>query len=165
MKNLRKSWSRLWIQPCLARFKTECTGKSVARTSPVHAAQNTHVSRKPTNLRRSALDKSQQKDHEDRRQVFNSLSHFNRLHKFIPLPQAMKIPDAKAAVEVIHEAQKERGKDSSFCYADGHMPPQKHGAGSEVPKKQRLLCSEVTLGKTILALTRYLQSKVHQPRK
>ena len=29
----------------------------------------------------------------------NSLQHYNSVHKFIPLPQAMKIPIAKAAVE------------------------------------------------------------------
>ena len=29
----------------------------------------------------------------------NSLSHCNLVHKFVPTPQAMKIPDAKAAME------------------------------------------------------------------
>ena len=29
----------------------------------------------------------------------NQLSHYNGVHKFIPMPQAMKIPDAKAAVD------------------------------------------------------------------
>ena len=29
----------------------------------------------------------------------NPLSHYNLVHKFIPMPQAMQIPDAKAAVE------------------------------------------------------------------
>ena len=29
----------------------------------------------------------------------NSLCHYNLVHKFISWPQAMKIPDAKAAVE------------------------------------------------------------------
>ena len=29
----------------------------------------------------------------------NSLQHYNLVHKFIPMPQAMKIPAAKAAVE------------------------------------------------------------------
>ena len=29
---------------------------------------------------------------------FNSLTHYNLVHKLIPMPQAMKIPDAKAAV-------------------------------------------------------------------
>ena len=31
--------------------------------------------------------------------VENSLQHHNLVHKFIPLPQAMKIPAAKAAVD------------------------------------------------------------------
>ena len=34
----------------------------------------------------------------------NSLQHYNLVHKFIPMPQAMNIPAAKAAVD------KERGK-------------------------------------------------------
>ena len=29
----------------------------------------------------------------------NSLQHYNLVHKFIPMPQAMKIPAAKAAVD------------------------------------------------------------------
>ena len=58
---------------------------------------------------------------------FYSLSHYNLVHKFIPMPQALKIPEAKAAVdkewekmpawqltkvrsktEVIQKAQRER---------------------------------------------------------
>ena len=41
------------------------------------------------------------KDHEDRiaGKGFNSMSHYNLLHKFIPMPQTMKIPDAKVAVD------------------------------------------------------------------
>ena len=74
------------------------------------------------------------KNHEDhiagKRQ--NSISHYNLVHKFIPMPQVMKIPDAKAAAdkewkkletipawqlekvrskkEVIKEAQKQKKK-------------------------------------------------------
>ena len=29
----------------------------------------------------------------------NSLQHYNLVHKFIPMPQALKIPEAKAAVD------------------------------------------------------------------
>ena len=29
----------------------------------------------------------------------NSVTHYSLVHKFVPMPQAMKIPDAKAAVE------------------------------------------------------------------
>ena len=32
-------------------------------------------------------------------QEFISLSHYNLVHKFVPMPQAMKIPDAEAAVD------------------------------------------------------------------
>ena len=40
-------------------------------------------------------------DHEDHiaGKGINSLNHYNLVHKFVPMPQAMKIPDAKAAVE------------------------------------------------------------------
>ena len=43
----------------------------------------------------------QSKNHEDHiaGKGVNSLSHYNLVHKFIPVPEAMKIPDAKAAVE------------------------------------------------------------------
>ena len=41
----------------------------------------------------------QQKIHEDHiaGKGQNSISHYNEVHKFIPMPQAMKVPDAKAA--------------------------------------------------------------------
>ena len=41
------------------------------------------------------------KDHEDHiaEKGFNSISHCNLMHKFVPMPQAMKIPDVKAATD------------------------------------------------------------------
>ena len=76
----------------------------------------------------------------------NSLQHYNLVHKFIPLPQAMKIPAAKAAVdkewekldnisawnltkvrskkEVIDEAR-DKGRKSSFRLTDGYMSFEK----------------------------------------
>ena len=41
------------------------------------------------------------KDHEDHiaGKGINSLNHYNLVHKIIPMPQAMKIPAAKAAVD------------------------------------------------------------------
>ena len=43
----------------------------------------------------------QSKNHEDHiaGKGMNSLSHKNLVHEFIPVPEAMKIPDAKTAVE------------------------------------------------------------------
>ena len=42
-----------------------------------------------------------QRYHEDHiaAKGINSLSRYNLVHKFIPMPQALKIPDAKSAVE------------------------------------------------------------------
>ena len=66
----------------------------------------------------------------------NSLQHYNLVHKYTPMLQAMKIPAAKAAVDKEWEKlekfsawnlTKVRGKKevigrkSSFRLADGHM--------------------------------------------
>ena len=82
------------------------------------------------------------------------MSHCKLVHKFIPVPQAMKISDAKAAVEkewkkletipawnleqvkskkeVILEAQRDKN------YTDGHMsPPQERGVGTQIEEVQR----------------------------
>ena len=50
---------------------------------------------------RKRLERTLSKDHEDRiaGKGFNSLSHYNLVHKFIPMHQAMKIPDANTAVD------------------------------------------------------------------
>ena len=34
-----------------------------------------------------------------RKKRFNSIRHYNLVHKFVAMPQAMKVPDAKVAVE------------------------------------------------------------------
>ena len=45
-------------------------------------------------------DSSQSKSNEDHvaGEGFTSMTHDNSVHKFFPMPQAMKIPDAEAAV-------------------------------------------------------------------
>ena len=47
--------------------------------------------------------------------VKNSLQHYNLVHKFIPMPQAKKIPAAKAAVDKEWENWRKfrRGTDES----------------------------------------------------
>ena len=42
----------------------------------------------------------------------DSLNHYNLVHKYIPVPQAMKIPDAKAAVDKDWE---KREKDTGMA--------------------------------------------------
>ena len=50
---------------------------------------------------RQRLESSLPKDHEDHiaGRGYKSMTHCNLVHKFIPMPQAMKIPDAKPAVD------------------------------------------------------------------
>ena len=50
---------------------------------------------------RMRMEESRPKYHEDHiaGKGDNSLQHYNLVHKFIPMPQAMKIPAAKAAVD------------------------------------------------------------------
>ena len=50
---------------------------------------------------RKRLESTLPRDHEDHiaEKRFNSINHYNLVDKFIPMPQAMKIRDAKAAVD------------------------------------------------------------------
>ena len=50
---------------------------------------------------RLRMEESLPNDHEDHiaGKGYTSLQHYNLVHKFIPMPQAMKIPAAKAAVD------------------------------------------------------------------
>ena len=89
------------------------------------------------------------------------MNHYNLVHKFIPTPQAMKIPDAKAAVDkewkkletnpawqldkVKTLKRRERQEASSICYIDGHMSPQKRGVTTNITYTKAESCSEVTL--------------------
>ena len=103
------------------------------------------------NLREIVLERTLPKEYEDRiaRKRFNSLSHYFLVHKFIPMLQAMKIPDAKAGVDKEWEELEklpawrvtevrikreitERAKNSSFCNADGHRSSQKFGVGTPI---------------------------------
>ena len=51
--------------------------------------------------KRLELESTLPRNHDDHiaEKAFNSLTCYNLVHKFIPMPQAMKIPDAKAAVD------------------------------------------------------------------
>ena len=50
---------------------------------------------------RPRLERAGHKPHQDHitAKGMNSMTHCSLLHKFIPMPQALKNPDAKAAVE------------------------------------------------------------------
>ena len=107
---------------------------------------------------RQRVESSQPKNREDHiaGKGFTYLPHYNLVHKFIPMPQAMKVPDAEAAVdkewkklettpawqldevkrkkeEVILEAQRDKKK----VHFDGHMSSQECGVGIKITEVQR----------------------------
>ena len=68
---------------------------------PTKLKQDLRVFWKLMNLKRLRMGESLPNHHEDHiaGKGDNSLQHYNLVHKFIPMPQAMKIPAAKAAVD------------------------------------------------------------------
>ena len=92
----------------------------------------------------------------------NSLQHYNRVHKLIPMPQAMKIPAAQAAVDKEWEKlekdsgvgpdksqkwirgdrwSKDEGRKSSFCLTDGLLSFEECRIGGRAPKILRSSCT------------------------
>ena len=97
---LARSWKRRWLLQCFAR-----QARHVSMAWPVAKSmssnQKLRASWKPVNPQDCIWKKSLPDYHEDHiaGKGVNSLQHYNLVHKFIPLPQAMKIPEAKAAVD------------------------------------------------------------------
>ena len=94
-----ENWKRQWLLLCLADHARKSKyGETRSKTNDfkskfaciLEASQST----------RMRMEESLPKDHEDHiaGRGDNSLQHYNLVHKFIPMPQAMKIPAAKAAV-------------------------------------------------------------------
>ena len=100
------------------------------------------------------------KNHEDHSasKGFTSMTHYNLVHKFIPMPHAIKIPGAKSSggermgkarddpsvefgtcqeQKVGYLGSTKRQKESSLCFTDGLMPPQECGVGTKITIVQR----------------------------
>ena len=116
----------------------------------------------------------------------NSLQHYDLVHKFIPMPQAMKIPAAKAALdkeweklekipawnltkvrsksEVIDEARTKGAKVHLASLMDiCHLKNAKSETKHQKYKGRVVLRGHIL--KVILDLMQYSRSKDHQPHK
>ena len=98
--------------PCkikCVRFKRTCRKSNTHRSKYACIVEANESTRKHS-------ERTQHKCHEDHiaRMGHNSLSHYNLVHKFIPMPQAMKIPEAwqltkvRRKKEIHQEARTER---------------------------------------------------------
>ena len=97
---LARNWKCQWHLLCLVRQATKenhgaTRGKSNENTSKLACILEASES---TRLRMEESLPNQHEDHIARKRD-NSLHHYNLVHKFIPMPQAMKFPAAKAAVD------------------------------------------------------------------
>ena len=99
-----ENWKDLWHQPngiTKVIAKVEIASEKIPKM--IHECiVESHEST------RQRVESSQPKYHEDHiaGKGFTSMSHYDVVHKFIPMPQVMKNLDAKAAVD------KEWGKSS-----------------------------------------------------
>ena len=94
-----KSWKCHSNPPCLARVliskRQACAHTTILENQDAHVSFGAHEST------RTRTGTTEPRDHDDRstEKGFNSLSHYNLVHTPISSHPAMKIPDAKAAVD------------------------------------------------------------------
>ena len=62
------------------------------------------------------------------------MTHYNLVHKIIPMLQAKKIPDAKALVD---KEWKKLQTIPPLCYIDGHLSSQKCGVRTKISEVSR----------------------------
>ena len=143
-KNSRKSWKFWWRQSCLAswrrrRAQRDC-GKPQARqqrSNKVHKTMHASIVEAHESTRKR-LESTPPRSHEDHiaEKGFNSISHDNSEHKFIPMLQAMKILDAKAAV---NKEWEKLDKGASMTIGHGKEQNEGHPGSTQRKKKSTLL--------------------------
>ena len=92
---LARNWKHQWLPLCPVKLKNCGSGASNKIKTKLACILEADES---TRMR---MGNSKPRYHEDHiaGKGDNSLQHYNMVHKFISMPQAMKIPAAKAAVD------------------------------------------------------------------
>ena len=159
---LRRNWKHQWLPLYLARHERRARmERPVARL--VISSRNLRVSWKSVNpqdcVRKNLYQITMRTMLQE--EGDNSPQHYNLVHKFIPVSQAMKIPAANAAVDKEWEKlekistrnlttvrskrgdrwRKDVGRKSSFCIINGHITFEKCWIGGKAPKIQRSSCT------------------------
>ena len=106
LSNMRgKSWKRPMAaaMPCKRMIHTSTTKVAAKQEIASQKIPKTIYGWKVESHEstRQRVESALHAKHEDRiaGKAFTSMIHYNLVHKFIPMPQAMKIPDAKAVVD------------------------------------------------------------------
>ena len=127
----------LWTQPCRAKKETHTSNRKLAAEEnashkipkPIYGCKvESHES---TRQRVESPLLTKHNDHIAAK-GFTSMTHYNLVHKFIPMPQAMKISDAKAALdkewkklETIPAWQLEKVKSKNEVFLEAQRDKQK----------------------------------------
>ena len=127
-----ESWKFRWMLRFFARREQRSTWCSRSDESNKYSKDKARVHRGRSWINEKTLESSKPKDHEDQIAVkgCNSMTHYNLVHKFIPLLQAMKILDAKSSSGPEME---ETWDDSSLAVRER----QTQGGYSGSTKRQR----------------------------
>ena len=183
-KPLKTNWkSRKFRcqQVRLARSGEESTGDLLRGTCDTRKTKYACIVEADESTRKR-WERTLHKDHKDHvaGKEISSLNHYNLVHEFIHMPQAMKVLEAKAAVdkeweklekkawqltkvgnkeEVIDEARRE-GKTVRLWWIP--VISRIRSWNQNIKNTKVESCSEVKKWKMIQALTQYLQSKVRQ---
>ena len=93
------NWKHLWLLLCPAKLWRAI--RIVEVVHPVKSKLDFACILEAGECTRTAYGESLPTHHEDHMagRGYNSIQHYNLVHKFIPIPQATKIPAAKAAVD------------------------------------------------------------------
>ena len=99
MKSARRKLDILMPAAMPCKTPVNCRGET-CRAIGEHKAKYACIAEDDESMR-IRMEGVLHRHHEDHvaGKGIKSLSHYNLVHKFVPMPQAMKVPDAKAAVE------------------------------------------------------------------
>ena len=97
---LAGNWKHQWFPLCLARHARKVRiGETRSKTNDFKSKFACILeASESTRMRIGRIITNHHEDHIAGKGD-NSLQHYNLVHKFIPMPQAMEIPAAKAAVD------------------------------------------------------------------
>ena len=186
LRMLARNWKRQWLPLCFAR-KTRTVSMVRPVVNPMKSNQNLRVFWKPVNPQDCVWENLYRIIIKTILQEKETV-HCNTTvwYTYFPMPQAMKIPAAKAAVDKECEKlekipawdnksqkwergdrwSKDEGRKSSFFLTDGHLSIRRMPNWRQNTKITNVeLYSEVILWKTILDLTQYSLNRDHQHHK
>ena len=96
-----ESWRYQWQLRCHAKERSPKPASGKPGKKPKHLKQRFSCIAEAHESTRQRIESVMKRIHEEHiaGKGENSLLHYNLVHKFIPMRHAMKIPDAKAAVD------------------------------------------------------------------